>query len=73
MSILLTSDQVADLQSLVTTASAGNQNEQGLWAPVYSALAADLTTVVGEQAVPIDGVDTVNALASAVDFSLPAR
>jgi hypothetical protein len=70
MSILLTSDQVADLQSLVTTASAGNQNEQGLWAPVYSALAADLTTVVGEQAVPIDGVPTavwlwVSAAASA--------
>lgn len=26
---ILTADQVAELQSLVTTASAGNQNQQG--------------------------------------------
>lgn len=42
--VILTADEVGQLQGLVATANAGNQNQTGLWASAYNTLAADLTT-----------------------------
>lgn len=40
---ILTNAQVVQLKSLVASAAAGDQTQVGVWAPVYAALAADVT------------------------------
>lgn len=61
MAILLTADQVTQLQGAVNAANAAmarDATQSGLWVNAYNLLASDLTTVDGAgNAVPIDGVD----------------